>query len=187
MLTTGTEIETAAKKYAFTLARKGMHHADVEDAIQDFCVGVIVGQSRVDAEREGAATYLYQYGKGYVRHTLDKKSKISEKECVSINYHRKDTEDMLCDMLESDDDVSEYTETAESVNIESDTETDNAETLPAYLVEILETLSARDRDMVIRHAVNGETLTDIAKAYGITKERVRQITEKAYGTLRAKL
>lgn len=50
--------------------------------------------------------------------------------------------------------------------------------------ELDELLTARTWDILTRRLVDGESLVDVGKVYGITRERVRQIECSAMATLR---
>ena len=64
----------------------------------------------------------------------------------------------------------------------------SAHLMKEHIIQVLESLSEREADVVrLRFGIDGEqpmTLEDIGLKFGITRERVRQIEQKAMRKLR---
>lgn len=182
------EMVTAARKYAYTLMAKGMHEADAQDAAQDFLLGILTAKKTVNVEQEGASTYLWRYGKGYAMHAIDKKAKWANAEKVRLDYASGENDDLTFHIETDDEAVPALVNNGETFSADLlEADEGATENLSDDMKAILETLPDREKDMVIRHAILEESLTDIGKEYSITKERVRQIVNAAYETLRNKI
>ena len=67
---------------------------------------------------------------------------------------------------------------------------DNAATyddMPEMIHAALDCLSEKERDIVTRRWLQDETLEAIGDRYGVSKERIRQVGERALGKLRKRL
>ena len=63
----------------------------------------------------------------------------------------------------------------------------NTQSVQTEIDRVLKTLKPREREIIEAHfGINGKTTEDVTEKYGITKERARQIRERALGLLSKK-
>ena len=94
-----------------------------------------------------------------------KKAKDSNRSSFAKNESGEETDSLkLCAEVKEDSIYNNdilYHELQESVN------------------QVLKILPPRYKEVIIRHVMNGETLEEVGKSLGVTRERIRQITNRA--------
>ena len=172
-------------KYACKLASsyrgRGMSYLEL---ISEANSGLIDSIEKYDMKND---VKLISYSKWWIMQrmqaAIDKRSKMPEDELPTD-----DTNDY--DINEYDDEP--YKEKVNKFDVSFETEdeyNDNENEINGIIENLLNVLDDRERDMINMYygRLYGEsyTLDEIGEKYGLTKERVRQIIEKAFKKLRS--
>ena len=163
---TATEIMEMAEK----VTRNIRNEHDREDAMQQYALGAWEATCKADADRN-VSGYQHISGMGEVRHFQKKRLYYwaHEKSDLPI-YNSEGEPNMLTELLSSDCAPADVVvEEAEKVQT---------------LYDKIDALPERERAVIRALHVDGLTLEQTGNRLGITKQRVAQIEDKAFETLR---
>ena len=154
---------------------------DVDDMIQCGFIGLWRAAKKFEPERGlRFSTYAGYHAQSAMGYATRLKSHLVDLRSVSFNYKLRDCKDgeerqELIDVVQGRI-VCEFKETSLADWLET---RDNLKHVDKVM-ECARGLSDRDKEIFMRHA-RGETLDKIGESYGVSRERIRQIVEKAEG------
>lgn len=155
-------IKQLANKYA-----KGTKLFDFEDLVQVGNIGLIKALEGYDPAKSRFMTYAWY---GVSNHLKE--------------YVRKDTK-VRAKSLEKDEDDNPLE--VEDQQVESPSSRSEKGEQLAGLKKAIESLSDREKEVIQRHVMGGETLSSLGDEWGVSKVRVQQIGTKALEKLRGLL
>ena len=159
---TGEEILEAAAKN--TNGVKG--DDDREDAQQEFALGVLQGQSRLDGREEGSKAFVWAYALGSVKKFLNENSNRQQ------HIKRLSSEDTnILENIAGDDSANpaDHSELAKAVQ--------NA----------INTLPEIERESILGTFFRDQTLEEVGNSLNVTKAAIHQARIRALESLKTKL
>jgi len=155
----------------------GIHNAtDREDAAQEFVLGALTALDRGDSDKPIRALQ-WSYGFGYVKNFLDMQKKNNFRSNRRVDIHATQGDEDEGDTWISGIPSGELTPPEKLI------QQDDCDALN----QALQGLNDRERQVLNRHILGGETLEAIGGDYSLSKERVRQIEDRAIEKLRKRL